>query len=195
MKSNTPMMQRISLGVPFKWRTFLDALRDFDRNKDGKIQAEEFITFWVSQCSAAETQEASSCEVNKQARADAERDAALAQAAALKTKLDSALEQYSQLKDEYDSLQEERKRHAAELEELELHLRRELKEADPTHNADASRAALMAVADANSKLQMQVATLTEQRTTLGSALTMVQQELDLKHENNIDLQNEVADLQ
>lgn len=27
--------------------------------KDGKIQAEEFIAFWVSQCSAVETQEAS----------------------------------------------------------------------------------------------------------------------------------------
>lgn len=88
---------------------------------------------------------------------------------------------------------------------MQLCLRKELKETEPTHNADASRAALMAVADANSKLQMQacsglsgimlltlfsfkVATLTEQRTTLSSGLAMVQQELDLKHENNIDLQ-------
>lgn len=61
----------------------------------------------------------------------------------------------------------------------------------PQEASAQSRAALQAVADTNSRLQSQVATLTEQRETISEGLRMVQAELDSEHEVRQSLESEV----
>jgi len=218
LKGNAPLMQRISLGVPFKWRSFLDELAGFDQNRDGQIQSGEWIRFWVSQCHAAEKSHKNSKMVATESRLATEAQRAEeseAEVRLLRADLSSVEARHKEAlatvreghMQEIRALEEQGSRHEADrgllpymdraLEEQGGNGRSPFPKSPPHHSpgADAnSRAALQAVADANSRLQGQVATLTEQRETISEGLRMVQDELDAEHAMRRGLEREVAEL-
>jgi len=197
LKGNNPMMERISLGVPFKWRLFLDELHSFDANQDGRIDNAEFVNFWVAQCRAGANQERS-----PQKPASPHPDvvkAFQAQNVELETEVEQLRQMLKEMEQkEIETIEEievEREQHSAEIQSLKSELENGPRDGGADADAaEASRAALLAVADANAKLQGQVSMLNEQRTTLSSGLDMAQKELDAQHQARTEMEAELAEL-